>query len=177
MKEIKPDTFEKNTETIHPKVLRRSTALLWIAVCLFGVLLVRILLLQTLGYDSYQEKVLSQMTTESSVTAARGNICDANGVLLATNVSTYRVFISPSSIASAQSEYDQTGDGIELAELIAEHLSSILDVGYDFVLKQTTYTRYLDRTIKKEVDEDTADRVREFIDEYGLQRMIYLQTT
>ena len=177
MKEIKPDAFGENTETIHPKVLRRSSALLWIAVCLFGVLLVRILLLQTLGYDSYQEKVLSQMTTEASVTAARGNIYDANGVLLATNVSTYRVFISPSSIAAAQSEHNQNGDGVELAELIAEHLSPILDVGYDFVLKQTTYTRYLDRTIKKEVDEDTADQVRKFIDEYGLQRMIYLQTT
>lgn len=177
MEERKPNPVEESTETIHPKVLRRSSWLLYIAVAFFGMLLVRILLLQTAGYDRYQQKVIEQMTTESQVTASRGNIYDANGVLLATNVSTYRVFISPSSIASAQSEHNQTGDGVDLSELIAENLSSILGVSYDFVVKQTEYTRYLDRTIKKEVDETTADRVRAFIDEYGLQRMIYLQTT
>ncbi|MBR2020578.1 MAG: PASTA domain-containing protein [Clostridia bacterium] len=177
MKDINPRLPEENTETIHPRVLRRSACLFWIAVCLFGVLLLRILILQTAGYDHYQQKVLQQMTTQASVTAARGNIYDANGVLLATNVSTYRVFISPSSIASAQSELEQNGENIRLDELIASELSSVLDVTYEFVLKQTTYTRYLDRTIQKEVDEATADRVRELIDEYGLQRMVYLQTT
>ena len=177
MKDNVPAPQNENTETIHPKVLQRSTLLLLLAVALFGVLLVRILLLQTAGYDRYQQKVIEQMTTETSVTASRGNLYDANGVLLATNVSTYRIFISPSSIAAAQSELKQSGSNVRLDELISEKLSSILDVSYEFVMKQTTYTKYLDRTIKKEVDEETADRVREVIDEYGLQRMIYLQTT
>lgn len=164
-------------DTLHPKVIRRSKALLLIAACLFGLLLLRILLLQTAGYDRYQQKVIEQMTTETNVTADRGNIYDTNGVLLATNVTTYRVFISPSSIASAQSDANKTGDGVEYATLIAEKLSSVLDVSYDFVLHQTTYTKYLDRTIQKEVDEATADLVRALINEYGLQRMIYLQST
>ena len=164
-------------DTLHPKVIRRSSALLIIAGVLFGALLIRILLLQTLGYDRYQKKVIEQMTTEASVTADRGNIYDANGVILATNVSTYRVFISPSSIAAAQTEANENSEGIRYDELIAEQLSAVLDVTYDFVLKQTTYTKYLDRTILREVDETTADRVREVIDAYGLQRMIYLQTT
>ena len=177
MKLGRADAPQEQQDTVHPKVLRRSSVLLCLTIALFGALLVRILLLQTAGYSRYQQKVIEQMTTQSEVTASRGNIYDANGVLLATNVSTYRVFISPSSIASAQSEHDQTGDGVRLDELIAEHLSEILDVSYEFVMKQTTYTRYLDRTIQREVDEDTADRVRAFIDEYGLVRMIYLQTT
>lgn len=177
MKDNRAHTPQEETQTVHPKVLRRATALMIFAVVVFGALLLRIFLLQTLNYDHYQKKVIDQMTTESKVTAERGNIYDANGVMLATNVTTYRVFISPSSIASAKSESAQSDAPVEFDVLIAENLSNILGVGYDFVYQQTTHTKYLDRTIKKEVDEATADRVREFVAEYGLQRMIYLETT
>ncbi|MBQ9132777.1 MAG: hypothetical protein IJX62_09975, partial [Clostridia bacterium] len=177
MKEHTPRPEDTASGPLHPRVAKRAGALLIIAALLFGGLLVRILLYQTVGYDKYQQKVIEQMTTESKVNASRGNIYDRNGVLLATNVSTYRVFISPSSIASAQSEMDRNGENIRLDTLIAQNLSSILDVTYDFVMKQTTYTRYLDRTIQKEVDEDRADEVRALIDRYGLHSMIYLQAT
>lgn len=177
MKEQTPRFENRDSEHIHPKVIHRGKILLFIVGLLFGALLLRVLILQTAGYDRYQQKVLEQMTTESRVNATRGNIYDRNGVLLATNISTYRVFISPSSIAKAQSNHNEVGDGIRLDTLIAERLSGILGINYDHVLKQTTYTKYLDRTIKKEVDEHTADRVRAFIDEYGLQQMIYLETT
>ncbi len=162
---------------VHPRVIKRAGVLLLMAGLLFSLLLLRILLYQTVDYDFYQKKVLEQMTTEAKVTAARGNIYDCNGVLLATNVTTYRVFISPSSIRSAQVEHNKNNDGIRLDTLIAEGLSEELDVSYDFVLKQTTYTSYLDRTIQREVGEEQADRVRSFIDEYGLQQMVYLQAT
>ncbi len=177
MNEQRPDRSTEPQETVHPKVIRRSRALFLIALCLFGGLLIRILLLQTLDYDRYQKKVLDQITTEASVTAERGNIYDANGVLLAANISTYRVFISPASIASEQSEANIAGADVQYDKLIAAHLSAILGVDYDFVLKQTTYTKYLDRTIEREVDENRADQIRRVIDEYGLQHMVYLQAT
>ena len=47
------------------------------------------------------------MTTESKVAADRGKIYDRNGNVLATNVTTYRVFISPSSIKLAQDDLDE----------------------------------------------------------------------
>ena len=160
-----------------PKMAGRAKILLGIGCVLFSLLALRIFLYQTLQYDYYQKKVLEQMTTEANVTAARGNIYDANGVLLATNITTYRVFVSPSSIATAQSEHDQNSDGIRLDALIAERLSSVLDVSYDYVIKQIGYTAYLDRTIQRQVSEENADKVRAFIDEYGLQNMIYLEAT
>ena len=160
-----------------PKMAGRAKILLGIGCVLFSLLALRIFLYQTLHYDYYQKKVLEQMTTEASVAAARGNIYDANGVLLATNITTYRVFISPSSIAAAQAEHNKNSDGVKLNELIAENLSSILDVSYEYVMKQTGYTAYLDRTIQRQVDEERADQIRAFIDEYGLQQMIYLQAT
>lgn len=176
MKELKPDRTDELAES-NPGLFKRSRVLLFLAIALFGGLLLRILLLQTVDYDHYQQKVLGQMTTESEVVAERGNIYDVNGVLLATNINTYRIFISPSSIADAQVEANKNGETVQYSELIASKLSEILDVEYSYILKQTTYTKYLDRTIKKEVDEASADQVRAFIDEYGLQRMVYLQTT
>lgn len=176
-REPTPTPATNDFKVVNPRVIARSRILFFGALLLFGVLLLRILLFQTVGYDKYQQKVIHQMTTESEMQAKRGNIYDANGVAIAANVTTYRVFISPSSIASAQAEQNETGDGVDYAQIIATNLSEILGVSYDFVIKQTEYTRYLDRTIKKEVDEDSAERVRAFISEYGLQRMIYLQTT
>lgn len=177
MEDKKPIGESKNADNLHPKTVGRAAVLLIVAVLLFSALLLRIFLLQTVKYDHYRAKVLEQITTESAVNASRGNIYDANGVLLATNVTTYRIFISPSSIARAQSLHDQEGSNIRLDTLIAENLSNILGVTYDFVLKQTTYTRYLDRTIAREVNEDKANLVRAFIDEYELEQMIYLEST
>ncbi len=177
MQENPPTNREQTSEPLHPRVLRRSVILLGMAFFLFGLLLLRILLLQTVYYDHYQQKVLEQMTTESSVRAYRGNIYDRNGVLIATNISTYRVFISPASIQRAQGNHDAVDSDVRLDEMISEQLAELLDEDYAWVLKQTTYTKQLDRTIKREVDEDTADRVREFIAEYGFEQMIYLETT
>ena len=158
---------------LHPVdtgTLKRAS-LIWIIMLVgFIYLLIRILLLQTAGYDKYQTKVLNQLTTESSVRAERGKIYDTNRSVLATNVTTYRVFISPRTIKSYSEEY-----GVKYDELIARGLSDILDTTYDNVMKQTTYVKYLDRTIAREVDEDTAALVEAFIDENALQNLIFLQ--
>ena len=177
MEENKQDGREIPGETLHPKVMRRARLLLVIAFSLLGLLLVRILLYQTVGYGKYQQKVIDQMTTESSVIADRGNIYDANGILLATNVTTYRVFIAPSAIASAQSEMNRQGEGIQLDSMISEQLADILSLSEQFVLEQTTYTKKLDRTLKNKVNEDTADRVRAVVDEYGWHQFVHLQAT
>lgn len=164
-------------EPVSSGIVGRSKILLVLVAILFTALLFRVLFLQTAEYDRYQKKVIEQMTTQSEVQADRGNIYDANGVAIATNITTYRVFISPSSIAEEQSEKNQNGEDIQLAEMISKRLSDLLGVSYDFVLKETERTRYLDRTVKKGVSEAKADEVREFIAEYGLQRMIYLEAT
>lgn len=177
MEENKHVPNEETTNAIHPKVIRRAAILMGIAFCLLGLLLFRILLYQTVGYGKYQQKVIDQMTTESSVIANRGNIYDANGVLLATNVTTYRVFIAPSAIASAQTEMNKQGEGIQLDSLISEELSNILSVTPQFVMEQASYTNKLDRTIKNKVDEETADLLRQVIEENGWHQFIHLQAT
>lgn len=157
-------------KTTDSQTVIRATLLMG-AFLLFGVwLLLRILKLQTVEYETYQNKVINQLTTESEVVAERGKIYDRNGVLLATNITTYRVFIAPRTIEAAAE-----ADHKDYAEKIAQGLSEILDTTYENVMKQTTYTKYLDRTVARNVDQDTADLVKAFIDEEGLNDMVFLQ--
>ncbi len=166
---------------IHLRVLRRARVVSLLVVAAVALLLIRILWIQTVQYDTYQAKVIEQMTTESTVRADRGSIYDTNGILIATNITTYRVFIAPRTVAEQQQEADEEGSGIDYKALIAQGLASHLgqnyDVSEDFVRKQLEYTYYLDRTIARQVDEETADRLLAYIDEHELERMIYLEAT
>ena len=160
---------------VSSNALRRSFLVGLLVFAVFAVLMIRILIIQTVDFDKYQSKVINQMTTESPVAADRGKIYDTNGNVLATTITTYRAFIAPSSIQRAQDALEE-GSNVRYADMIAKGLSELLGVSYDSVYKQATeYTRYLDRTIKRKVDEETADRVREFIDANKLQTMVYLE--
>ncbi len=152
------------------KILKRAALIgAFVAVAMLFLLL-RILKYQTVDYEKYQNKVLNQITTEAEVVADRGKIYDRNGVLLATNITTYRVFIAPRIVAQMSEEQDLKYD-----VLIATELADILDVEYDYILEQTTHTKYLDRTLARNVDEDVADKVRKVIRDNDLEDMVFLQ--
>lgn len=172
-------------DPINAETKRRGGVLFITIVVIFSFLLLRVLLYQTVDFDRYREKVLLQKTTETVLTAERGTIYDRNGKVLATNTTTYRVFISPNGILQAQKAMDKLKDSggvkeedyLRYASLIATRLSEILAVEESYVLKQTEMTHYLDRTIKKEVHEEDAYKVRELIAEYALEDMLYLEAT
>ena len=113
--------------------LVRRAAALWAGfLVVFSALAGRILAIQTVNFETYQKKVVEQMTTESPASAGRGEIYDINGNLLATNVTTYRVFLSPSAISSAQRALDKKAtDSISVG--IAEALSTILEMDYQTI--------------------------------------------
>lgn len=161
-----------NDGPIRSGAIKRSTIVGILIFAVFGVLLLRILIIQTVGFEKYQSKVINQMTTESAVAANRGKIYDRNGNVLATNITTYRVFISPSAIKSAEEK-----DGKSYVDPIAKGLSALIEgVTYEKVYEQATkYTDKLDRTISQKVYEEKADEIREFIDENSFQNMIFLE--
>ena len=162
---MKPTLHTTDTSTV-----KRAGALGIFIVAAFVLLLSRILFYQTVGYEKYRDKVLNQITTEAEVIAERGKIYDRNGVLLATSVTTYRVFIAPRIVAQMSEE-----QGLKYDVLIATELTDILDVDYDYILKQTTYTKYLDRTLARNVDEEVAAKVRKVIKDNDLEDMVFLQ--
>lgn len=162
-------------KSMGPITLKRSLVVELLMLAVFIALLLRVLLIQTLDFEKYQSKVIDQLTVESAVDADRGNIYDRQGRLLATNVTAYRVFIAPRTIQTVQEE-EYGAEGTQQAQLIAAGLSEILeDVTYDFIMEQTTYTTKLDRTVARNVDEETAEEIRAFIKDNKLNTQVYLE--
>lgn len=149
------------------KVMNKRRVILFLGfAALWAGLIGRLFFLQVLKYDDYKAAVADNIERETTIKADRGTIYDRNMIQLASNITTYRVFIAPNRIENA-----------EQAKLISENLSSILDVDYDMIYEKTQKEKRADETIKKNVDADTADLVREFISANELSKMIYLEAS
>ncbi|MBE6664885.1 MAG: PASTA domain-containing protein [Ruminococcaceae bacterium] len=136
----------------------RLRALIVFSVCTVLTLVVigRLFYLQIIRHTHYKKLVLEQMLYETEISASRGTITDRNGITLAANYTTERVFIDPSNIAKAD-------DPEAVRVMIAEKLSEILEVEYDFVYGEAKKSKYRDRTIKKNVDKEITNQIRAFM--------------
>ena len=160
--------------------IRRAAVVGILLLAGFVAVLARVLYLQTARFDDYGKRVSSQMTRDYEVEPIRGDILDADGLTLATNIITYRVFVSPKAVATAQNsmlENAPDGEVADLTEQISEGLGEILSVDPEEIRTQLAMTSYQDRTIRRGVDEDTAQAVREFIAKNEFGQMIYLEAT
>ena len=72
---------------------------------------------------------------------------------------------------------DGTTSSYTMDKLIAKGLSEILGVDYARVLELTGKKNRYYEVVKKNVEKEDADRVRAFIDEYGLEEQIYLSAS
>ncbi|MBO5305512.1 MAG: PASTA domain-containing protein [Clostridia bacterium] len=156
--------------------LKRAAVLFGILLLVFGLLLSRIAAIQTVDFETYEQKVIDQMTTRSPASANRGEIYDRNGKVLATNVTTYRVFISPSAISRAQKTLDgRKTDSI--SREIAGTLSELLGLDYDKVYEKAQKAGRLDETLVRDADEATAEKLRTWILEENMVNLVFLEAT
>ncbi len=158
------------------KVRSRAGWLCIIMSVLFLVLALRVFIYQTFQFADFQQKVIDQITQETTVSADRGNIYDTNGIVIATNVTTYRLFLDPAAISRKSQE-----DGVDYADVIAKGIAAIdtIGVSYEAVIKEAGYTRYKDRTLARNISEVEADAVRAFMLESEIDDMalLHLQAT
>ena len=158
------------------KVRRRASILCIVFSILFLLLACKVLFIQIFNYDEYKQKVLDQMTQETTVSADRGNIYDTNGTVIATNVTTYRLFLDPAAISRQSAK-----DGVDYADMIARGIAAMnsIDIAYEDVIKQAGYVKYRDRTLMRHLSEQQADEVRAFIASTELddKALLHLQAT
>jgi len=167
----------------------RRTVIMYGLICLCCIgLVIRLFTLQVIYYEYYQGLVIDEITYQTDVNPNRGEIYDVNGKLLATNITTYTVAISPQDIIDAMADEtaatytwvttDEAGavQSQELAmnHLIAAFLSETLGVDYDTVIEKAARNGRKFESIKTKVDDVTADKIRAFISEYSLTEQIYL---
>ena len=146
-------------------LLSRTFILLVVCGILAFIPLVATLCSLMIGQHDYYEKLAIESQTRSTVvTAARGTIYDRNMNVLAVSATVENVFLDPNGLAAS---------GQDL-QLVASGLSEILNVAPEFVLEQAQDTTKYYKIVKKRIPEETANRVRAFINEHGITG-IYLE--
>ena len=134
------------------KKTRRRILAIFAAFLIFGVLPVtaQLFKLQIFQHEDLESKAISQQTRDTTITPSRGTIFDRNMKKLAVSASVETVYISPKAIK------DETQ-----AKLIADGLSQILELDRDQIYEKTKKQSYY-QEIKKKVEKDAADKVRQF---------------
>lgn len=154
---------------------RRLVIVLLVFGAIMLALIGRLFYLQGIRYEYYLGKVLNNIQQERTIKAERGSIYDRNGNLLATNSTTWRVFISPFDIDVQEDE--NTPPTTAQANLIADGLSELLGVERQTILKKTEDKKRKDETILRNVEKELADQVLAFVSENHLTKQVHLEAT
>lgn len=166
---------------ISTSLIKRSYIIFACITLAFVLLAIRIFTIQTVNFDYYQQKVIDQLTTESTIYSKRGVIYSADGAQLATNITAYRIALAPSNIRAAVAE--NTGDEAKnYDDIIARGLAGILgekyDVTYEMVSELIEKKKSsLDATLVRLADTESADRVLDFVSKNDLENMILVEAT
>lgn len=142
------------------KMLRRMfiimLAMVILTTSVTGVRLAKIMIVDG---ETYQTKASEQQLYDTVLSAPRGDIYDRNMKLLATSATAWNVYITPNAIKKITDESEKQ----TVKALIADGLSSILEVDRETVYKHTENEKSYYIVVKKRVDKTAADAVRKFI--------------
>lgn len=148
------------------QMLRRGLFLMGLCgIAAFLVLLARLYKLQIKEHDHYEALAIEQQLREAPSSPARGMILDTKLSPLALSASVDNIYLSPAEIESYGED----------KELIARELSEILGLDYEDILEKASRKGSWYVTVARKVEQETAERVREFKNEYGL-RGVRLET-
>ena len=127
---------------------RKKVVIFFTAVfAVFMVLVGRIIYLTAIKGDYYTEKAEELHQRERSIKAARGEIYDANGVLIATNKTVCTISVIHSQLTDA--------------EKVIQVLSQELGMTEEAVRKKVEKVSSREK-IKSNVDKEIGDRIREY---------------
>ena len=132
-------------------------------MALFGVmagLLVawRLYDLMILQYDYYAGLALRNQTRTTTVTASRGDICDRNMNILATDISVENVYLDPHELKQSKAD----------VAAMAEALGQILEKEPQWIAQQAVDYKQRYKQIAARIDEETAGKIRSYINENGI---------
>ena len=184
------------------RIDRITTKRVWWTFVLFAVAALavvgRLAKLQIAEHDYYETRVLNQLTRDTTINPARGNITDRGGNILAANKTVYNVILSPHDIQATMEtnaalngdddpqndvryvwedpDYELFYSGDRLDDMIADVLSAYLPkTDRAAILERTAKVKRYYEKIANEVEQDIADRIESFIAKYDLRDEIFFE--
>lgn len=142
---------------------RSFVLMILMGVVMFVLLFFRLFDLQITRHEELQGKAVNQQTRRTVVTANRGTIYDAGGNILAISSSAETIILSPLEIDNAVND---TEDPVSWTkESLAAGLAEILGKDASAIRKRTDNVKSQYEVIQLRADEDTAAKVRSYVDE------------
>ena len=119
----------------------------------FVLIIGRLVGLQVVDAEDLQLKALKQQTRDTSITASRGRILDADGVVLAQSGTVYKVLAWPQVIPDSE------------VNRIASELANVLGLEKEAVLKKITTKAKNGKAVKevviaRQVERETVDAIK-----------------
>ena len=142
---------------------RSFVLMILMGVVMFVLLFFRLFDLQITRHEELQGKAVNQQTRRTVVTANRGTIYDAGGNILAISSSAETIILSPLEIDNAVND---TEDPVSWTkESLAAGLADILGKDASAIRKRMDNVKSQYEVIQLRADEDTAAKVRSYVDE------------
>lgn len=145
---------KKRAEKGSAQRLRQRTAILILLILVlgFGAAVLRLTYLTTVQSSELQESAVDLQLADTTVSAKRGTIYDANGNVLAESASVWQVVMSPVNFKNDKQR-----------QAAAKGLSEIFDLEYNDVLDDTKQqSHYV--VVKRRIESDEREKVLELID-------------
>lgn len=145
---------KKRAEKGPAQRLRQRTAILILLILVlgFGAAVLRLTYLTTVQSSELQESAVDLQLADTTVSAKRGTIYDANGNVLAESASVWQVVMSPVNFKNDKQR-----------QAAAKGLSIIFDLEYNDVLDDTKQqSHYV--VVKRRIESDEREKVLELID-------------
>lgn len=145
---------KKRAEKGPAQRLRQRTAILILLILVlgFGAAVLRLTYLTTIQSSELQESAVDLQLADTTVSAKRGTIYDANGNVLAESASVWQVVMSPVNFKNDKQR-----------QAAAKGLSEIFDLEYNDVLDDTKQqSHYV--VVKRRIESDEREKVLELID-------------
>ena len=141
-------------------ILKRKKRILlaFAFICLlFAALVIKLVFVQGVFSDTYEERQSAMLMQRLPLTASRGDIYDRNMALLAKDSTCASIYVSPKSIEKQE-------DKAAVALLLSRYLNMEYEDVYRICIKDTVQSLL----VKRKVDNSIALAVKEAVEEQGL---------
>lgn len=145
------------SKTKHRRLVQNRVFILFLgSIVLLALLAVRVGYLQIVQGEELQKQAIEQQTRDRIINSKRGAILDRKGKQLAVSATVETVTASPAEISKNKD--------VISPEKVAEGLSEILEMDYQKIYDKITKNS-LYEIIKRKIEKEEADKVRNFISE------------
>ena len=168
-------------------LFRRTIFLLVVlGVGMFLPLIAQLYKLQIVEHEEWEKRAANQQTKSVPVSANRGTIYDSEGRAMAMSATVYKLILSPMGVLDSIDEEkykdeDEKLDEAAYKQALYDRRKLIVDwlvdtFGYDEekLWDQIEYTASAYEVLARELEEEDAEKVREFTSENRITGLLYL---